>query len=221
MPYTPGACPDVDVVFARGTGEQAGLASVGHPFVDALGAGLPGKTVMYYAVNFEAHWAQASTVAGANDMENHVTTVAAQCPNTKFVLGGYSQGAAVVDVTLGLGPVLGPAYAAAGLIWPPALGYTTGLGTLIAAQPGLPDSLAGRIAAVVTWGNPIHWANQSIATASSVYGQMSDDFCNGQDPVCANGTAFPDPLATHRQYASNGDAQKGAQFAADKVKAAG
>jgi len=235
LPYAPGACRDVDVVFARGTGEQQGdnqgLASVGKPFVDVLARDLPGKTVMYYGVNFTADYAQVSTLAGADDMENHVKTVAAQCPNTTFVLGGYSQGAAVADVTIGLGPVLGPVYVKAGLALAAILGplaapgaITGGstLATLIATHPGLPDSLAGRIAAVVTWGNPIHWANQSIATASPVYGPKSDDFCNPGDPVCANGVAsITDPLATHRQYATDGKAQQGAQFAADKVTAAG
>ncbi len=49
-----GACPDLDVVFARGTGEHQddhhGLASVGRPFVDALTKHLPGKTVQAYGV---------------------------------------------------------------------------------------------------------------------------------------------------------------------------
>jgi cutinase len=216
-----GACPDVDVVFARGTGEHQddhqGLASVGQPFVDALTKQLPGKTVQAYGVQFQADYAQVSTIAGANDMENHVKTVAARCPHTKFVLGGYSQGASVVDLTLGLGPVLAPVYATAGLILSPVLGLAAGpiAGTLIATQPGLPQSLAGRIAAVVTWGNPIHWANQSITTASPVYGPRSGDFCTPRDPVCANGTDFT--LTTHRAYATNGNAQQGAQFAAHQV----
>jgi cutinase len=222
------ACPDVDVVFARGTGEQQndrnGLSSVGQPFFDALTKDLPGKTVKAYGVQFQADFAQTSTAAGADDMENHVETLASQCPSTKFVLGGYSQGAAVVDVAIGLGPVLSPVYAQAGLalaaiLGPGAAAGGSALAILVASHPGLPDSLAGRIAAVVTWGNPIHWANQSIATASPVYGPKSADFCDAQDPVCANGTDFS--LTTHRQYVALGLAAKGAQFAANDVSTAG
>ncbi|KAE9263410.1 hypothetical protein PF008_g32371, partial [Phytophthora fragariae] len=39
---------------------------------------------------------------GATDMTNHVVSVAKECPNTVFVLGGYSQGASVT-ATLGSG----------------------------------------------------------------------------------------------------------------------
>jgi hypothetical protein len=34
-------CVDVDVVFARGTGEPAGVGQVGQAFVDSLGKGWP------------------------------------------------------------------------------------------------------------------------------------------------------------------------------------
>src|SRR5512133_1718726 len=47
-------CPDVEVVFARGTGEPSGLGSVGIPFVADLAAGLPERTLRSYGVNYPA-----------------------------------------------------------------------------------------------------------------------------------------------------------------------
>ena len=35
-------CPDVEVVFARGTGQDAGVGEVGQAFVDSLGAQING-----------------------------------------------------------------------------------------------------------------------------------------------------------------------------------
>jgi cutinase len=45
------ACPDVQVVFARGTGEPVGVGRVGDAFVDALRPLVPGKSVAVDAVN--------------------------------------------------------------------------------------------------------------------------------------------------------------------------
>ena len=51
-----------------------------------------------YAVNYPATTDFANSMAaGANDASDHVQSAAANCPSTKMVLGGFSQGAAVVD----------------------------------------------------------------------------------------------------------------------------
>jgi cutinase len=184
------ACSDVDVVFARGSGESAGLGIVGTPLVSGIKADLPGKTVSSYAVNYAADLAQTSAGPGATDMSNHVKSVAASCSNTVFVLGGYSQGASVTDIAIGIRTALG-----------------TG-GTV-------PTTLAPRVKAVVVFGNPLRLYGQTIATASPLYGPKAKEFCNTGDPVCANGF---DTLA-HLLYATNGSVTQGAQFAADKVRA--
>ena len=187
-----GSCPDVNVVFARGTGEPAGLGIVGTPFASAVASDLPGKTVTDYAVTYAASFDQSSAGPGATDMSNHISSLAAQCPGTQFVVGGYSQGASVTDIALGIRTVLGT-------------------GTAI------PAADAGRVDAVVVFGNPLKLSGQTIAAASPAYGPKAEEFCNTGDPVCANGNN----IAAHLQYATNGDAQQGAQFAATKVAAAG
>jgi cutinase len=96
---TAAPCPDVEIVFARGTTEPPGVGGIGQAFVDSLRSQLGGRSVGVYAVNYPASNDFAtSTPAGGDDMSAHVQAMAANCPNTKMVLGGYSQGAAVVDL---------------------------------------------------------------------------------------------------------------------------
>lgn len=187
-PTAAAACSDVDVSFARGTGETAGLGTVGRPFVSSLTADLSGRTVSSYAVDYAANSSQSSAGPGATDLTNHVTSLAASCPNTQFVLGGYSQGATVVDI---------------------ALGISTGTSTGTA----IPTSLAPRVKAVVVFGNPLGLQRQTIATASTLYGPRSRDYCNAGDPVCGNGSN----ISAHLAYASNGSTTDGAQFAAGLI----
>ena len=92
-------CPDVEVVFARGTTEPPGVGGIGQAFVDSVRSQVGGRSVGVYAVNYPAsNDFETSTPAGGNDMSSHVQSMAANCPSTRMVLGGYSQGAAVVDL---------------------------------------------------------------------------------------------------------------------------
>lgn len=183
-------CPDIEVVFARGTSEAPGLGTVGQPFVAALIRDLPGRSVGSYAVDYAANVSQTSAGPGATALTAHVVDTAARCPATRFVVGGYSQGATVTDIALGVpaGRVPGTA---------------------------LPVALAPRVAAVVVFGNPLGLRRQTIATASTVYGPRSLDFCNLGDPVCGRGFYLP----AHLAYGRDGSAERGATFAAGQLGA--
>jgi cutinase len=93
-------CPDAEVVFARGTGEPVGPGGPGQAFFDSLTAQLPGKSVNLYPVNYPSTTDYVNSAhAGADDAVAHVQATVANCPKTKMVLGGYSQGAGVMDMT--------------------------------------------------------------------------------------------------------------------------
>src|SRR5690242_6119461 len=92
-------CPDVEVVFARGTFAPQGLGGIGQEFVDAVRAKVGAKSVGVYAVVYPASTNFPTAVDGIRDAANHIEGMAATCPNTKMVLGGYSQGAAVIGFT--------------------------------------------------------------------------------------------------------------------------
>jgi len=99
-------CPDAEIVFARGSDEAPGVGTVGQAFVDAVRAQLPGKSVGVYPVNYAATGDFGNRAVfpstmfdGVGDASAHLKAAAAACPNTKLLLGGYSQGAAVAAYT--------------------------------------------------------------------------------------------------------------------------
>ena len=98
-------CPDVELVFARGTSEAPGIGRVGQALADTLQSQLGGRTLGTYAVNYGATYDFLGTADGATDATNHIAYMAQNCPNTRIVLGGYSQGAAVVDMLVGVPPL--------------------------------------------------------------------------------------------------------------------
>src|SRR6478672_9740724 len=79
-------CPDTEVVFARGTGEDPGLGPTGQAFVDALRARLGGKSMDVYPVNYPASDQWSTGLDGIRDAGSHILNEAGACPNTKMVL---------------------------------------------------------------------------------------------------------------------------------------
>jgi len=184
------ACPDVQVVFARGTGEPDGIGRVGEAFVDALRPLTNGKSVAVYAVNYPATRDFLRAADGANDASMFVQNTVATCPDTKIVLGGYSQGAAVIDAIT--------------VADQPTLGFT---------QP-MPADVANHVAAVAVFGNPsIRLLGNPLTALSPLYGYKTIDLCNGADPVCSNG----DDVAAHSLYVQSGTATQAAQFVAGRL----
>lgn len=195
------SCAAVDVVFARGTFEAPGVGATGQAFVDALQARLPGKTVAAYGVDYPASLNFGQAVDGIADAANKVQSIAAQCPSTKIVLGGYSQGAAVA-------------------------GYTTSSTvpagfTLPAGISGpMTASVASHVAAVILFGTPDDWFlgladhNAPAITIGDLYAGKTIQLCATGDPVC-----YPGGLdrSAHSSYKSNGMADQAADFAAGKL----
>ena len=89
-------CPDVEVVFARGTFAPQGFGGIGDDFVNAVRAKVGNKSVGAYAVVYPASTNFPTAVDGIRDAANHIESMAVTCPDTKMILGGYSQGAAVM-----------------------------------------------------------------------------------------------------------------------------
>jgi cutinase len=129
---------------------------------------------------------------GANDASWHIQATATNCPATKIVLGGYSQGAAVVDMLAGI----------------PPLGNKVGE---VGSAPPLASSLVPSIKAVAVFGNPS--AKFSIPITNSVFGGRAIDICKDGDPICSRGR---NPFA-HSDYVSAGLTNQGASFVAGLV----
>ncbi|WP_333889757.1 cutinase family protein [Mycolicibacterium gadium] len=122
-------CPDVEIVFARGTTEPPGVGGIGQAFVDSLRSRLGERSVGVYAVNYPASRDFGrSTPAGRDDVSAHVQSMATTCPNTRMVLGGYSQGAAVVDLaTAAMPPTVADNVAAAAIFGGPRSSFADSL----------------------------------------------------------------------------------------------
>jgi len=180
-------CPDVEVVFARGTDEPPGIGVVGQALVDALKPLVKGKSVRSYAVKYPASYDFLGVATGATDASLHAQATAKSCPKTKIVLGGYSQGAAVMDVVT-TSPI-------------------TGLGF----QAPLPAAMTDHISAVAVFGNPSARLGQPLTTLSALYGPKTADMCNTNDPICSLGKDF----TSHVRYPQSGLVKKAAQWIAD------
>jgi cutinase len=203
-------CPDVEAVFARGTSEPPGVGGIGEPFVDALRTAIGPKSLDVYPVNYEAssdfsdriQFAQ-SVVDGIKDASNHIEATAANCPKTRIVLGGYSQGAAVAGfVTSASIPTGVPAEYVAFLPKP------------------MPPEIANHVAAVTLFGKPSAQWLQNYGAPQVVIGPLyapkTDDLCAGGDTIC-NGDPGGLPSFAHTSYPVNGMTQQAADFAASHL----
>jgi hypothetical protein len=153
-------CSDVAVVFARGTHQEPGLGNIGQAFVDSLTSQVGGRSVGVYAVNYPANDDyHNSATAGSDDATAHLQDTVASCPNTKIVLGGYSQGSTVIDLASQAlpAPVAGHV-AAVALFGEPSSGFSTML-----------------------------WGGQPLPVISPLYVGKTISLCAPDDPICSSG----------------------------------
>lgn len=190
-------CPDVEVVFARGTGEPAGVGYVGQAFVDSLKSKVGDKSVNVYAVNYPATIDFPRAVDGINDAAAHIQATAANCPKTKIVLGGFSQGAAVAGFVTA--DVVPPGAADSGVTGP------------------LPPAIADHVAAVTLFGKPserfMNFVNEPAIVIGPKYAGKTLDSCVPGDPICSDGGDF----GLHNAYVPDGMVDQAASFAAGKL----
>ncbi|KNG80848.1 hypothetical protein ANOM_010417 [Aspergillus nomiae NRRL 13137] len=91
-------CQELTFIFARGTSEMGNMGSVVGPPVANQLASLTGNKVTVQGVDYPADAAGNAMMgaSGGPKMAELIQQAKKQCPNTKVVLGGYSQGAMVV-----------------------------------------------------------------------------------------------------------------------------
>ncbi|HEY5151086.1 MAG TPA: cutinase family protein [Mycobacterium sp.] len=188
LPVANADCNDVQVVFARGTDEPPGVGVVGQAFVDSLRGKIGNRSMGVYAVNYPASYDFLAAADGANDASAFIQDVVNTCPDTRLVLGGYSQGAAIIDIITSV-PF-------------PAIGFSNPL------PPNVPD----HVAALAVFGNPTAKVGLPL-TSSPVYGGKAIDLCNADDPVCSDGNSVP----AHRGYGPDGTASQAAAFVARQL----
>ena len=191
-------CPDIDVVFARGTTEDPGLGPTGEAFVNSLRPRMGAKSMSVYPVDYPATLDFRTSLDGINDASAHIRSMTASCPTTKLVLGGFSQGAAVMGfVTANVIPD----------------GAPTGV-----PNP-MPAEVADHVAAVALFGKPngrfMNAINEPQIVIGPLYAGKTIDLCVPDDAICSSGTDFN----AHTQYAETGLVDQAAGFVSSRVLA--
>nr|WP_313958268.1 cutinase family protein [Mycobacterium simulans] len=190
------ACADVEVVFARGTGEPPGVGETGEAFVNSLRSKIGPKSMAVYAVDYPATTDFPTAIDGVNNAGMHIEQTAANCPKTKMVLGGFSQGAAVI-------------------------GYVTSAaipdGAPEDAPRPMPAEVADHVAAITLFGTPSAQFINSIGAPPLIIGPLyaakTTQLCSAGDPVCSNGGDW----AAHNAYTDDGMVEEAATFAASRL----
>jgi hypothetical protein len=197
-------CPDVEVVFARGSGEPPGIGSVGGPFVDAVRSQIGSRSLGVYPVNYPAStdFSDATfpitVIDGIRDAGTHIESMAANCPKTREILGGYSQGAAVAG------------YVTSAAVPP---GVPTA-----AVPPPMPPEIASHVAAVTLFGTPsaqfLQQYGAPLITIGPLYQPKTLELCADGDAICGPGGS---PGVAHVLYAVNGMTGQAAGYAASHL----
>ncbi|WP_267897887.1 cutinase family protein [Nocardia suismassiliense] len=158
-------CTAVEVVVARGTNEPGYLGSgVGDPLYATLQQTLPVSSSAY-RVNYPADLMDPTSISrGTQDMTAHIMWQSSICPDQRFILVGYSQGAVVTHGVLG-----------------------TGIVTALGGMHTLPFDMEWRVAAVLLFGDPVRLVGWNVP---DLYGWRTANYCTGGDPVCGAGFDF-------------------------------
>ncbi|CAI7608874.1 unnamed protein product [Penicillium glandicola] len=196
-------CPDVHIFGARETTASAGYGS-SITVVNGLLSAYSGSTAE--AISYPACGGQSScgSVSYSNSVAQGIAAVASavnsyntQCPSTKLVLVGYSQGGEIMDAALCGGGV-------------PNQGYTN-----TAVQ--LSTSAVNMVKAAIFMGDPLYVAGLPYDVGTCAAGGFDarpsgfscpsaskiQSYCDSTDPYCCNGSND----ATHQGYGAEYGAQ--------------
>lgn len=228
------SCADVQIIGARGTGDRAGMGFILGPIVWRLTHRLSGS-VKSTPLDYPASADYLDSVAhGVRNLRAELADTATNCPQTRIVLLGYSQGADVVgdalsgpsageDTPTGNGPLAEVGHAAAGR---PGRGLVRGAGTV--------DSRAAdgtrQVAAVVLIGDPTFTSGEPFnvggGTANGIFprgrgaldavADRAVSYCNVDDMICQGPAGN---LAAHLDYVRVDDAA--ADFVVDRLTVSG
>ena len=167
--------------------------------MDSLRARVGSKSIGVYPVDYPASVEFSTAVDGIHDASDRVRSMAANCPNTKLVLGGFSQGAAV-------------------------MGFVTANVIPDGAPEGVPNPMppdvANQVAAVALIGKPntrfMRAINEPLIEVGPLYADKTIDLCVPEDPICSSGRDFS--AHTPLQYVETGMVDQAATFAASHLQ---
>ncbi|CAM1505888.1 Fc.00g115250.m01.CDS01 [Cosmosporella sp. VM-42] len=181
-------CAPIHLLVARGSTELPGDGALGLLAARIIQAN-PGAT--QEAIDYPAlinNYA-SSVRTGTSAVQSQLTTYVDQCPDSKIVLLGYSQGAQILGDALCGGNAAGK-----GPVTPP-----------------IASNIADNVAAIVLYGDPRNVAGKTFDKGTSttngifprpstqscdIFANVTASYCDRGDPVCAKGNN----LAVHFMY---------------------
>jgi Cutinase len=177
-PAVYGRCAALQVIAVRGTTEAQPAGGLLPPLTTQITTGTS-RTVLTYGLPYPAtpDWG-ISVRAGTSALANRLAISAAYCPDQRFVLAGYSQGAWVI----------GDALAGGG-----------------GAAPTVSAALGRKVTAIVLYGDPRFRAGEPYNRGTfqagvsgvlpraqgslSAYASRIRSYCYADDTVCQNGSS--------------------------------
>jgi hypothetical protein len=188
-------CAQVSIITARASTEAAGEGITGALVTQVVNAS--NQTVSRASVSYPAslnNYANSS-LQGINALKSQLTTLVQNCPNTKVVLMGYSQGAHVVLDVLGGGQG----------------------GSLGTATAPISSSIGSHVTAVATFGDPRHVTGQAFDLGTATrngqfprsstqlnvlagYASRIQAYCDSNDTFCASGNSLQVHLTYLNRY---------------------
>ncbi|CAI7637387.1 unnamed protein product [Penicillium pancosmium] len=197
------ACPGVHVFGARETTVSPGYGSSSTVVNEVLSAysGSTAEAISYPACGGQSSCGSvsysSSVAQGIQAVASAVNSFNSQCPNTKLVLVGYSQGGEIMDAALCGGGV-------------PNQGVTD-------TSVRLSSSAVNMVKAAIFMGDPLFRAGLSYDVGTCSAGGFDErpagftcpsaskiqSYCDASDPYCCNGSN----AATHQGYGAEYGAQ--------------
>ncbi|GAA1614236.1 cutinase family protein [Actinoplanes couchii] len=200
-----GNCSDVHIIVTRASTERPGTGIIGSLATAVTRASDQNITVEATDYPAVLNPYAPSVAAGIEAATKQLTDEATDCPNTKIVMMGYSQGAHVIgDVLAGTGR---------------AAGFTR-------SAPVSAD-ISDKVVAVVLMGDPRHVPGEAFNAGTSrtaglfargddasldAFADRTQSYCDTGDTFCASGASIATHLSYTRKY--NSDAQ---QFILQKI----
>ncbi len=189
----PGNCPDAHIVVTRASTEAPGTGIIGSLATAVTRAS--DQEITVEATDYPAllNPYPPSVAAGTKALTTQLTNEAANCPDTKIVVMGYSQGAHVIgDVLAGTGRVAG-----------------------FTASAAISTDVSDKVVAVILMGDPRFVPGKSFNAGTSrtqglfprgndasldAFADRTQSFCDTGDTFCASGASVAVHLSYTRKY---------------------
>jgi len=182
----PKGCSEFEILIARGTGEPGPFGVVvGDLLVESVTKAIPGSRG--YAVQYPANLnISSSAPTGVDDTISRLNNQHKECPNQKFALVGYSQGAGVMHSV----------FAASAAPYPGGP----------KERPKLNQDVIPSILALVMFGDPGYKGGTSASFLGgtnkfpqALFDRLREN-CASHDPVC---DPSPGGFESHLEYVKN------------------